>query len=147
MKLRKRGPEPTHDWPAIYKRWEASPLNLVKFCEKENLPYKYTHKVISDMEVIEQEANKMLTTRILNANSPKAALRLAQLLDSEDEKVIKSSSDSILDRSGHSVQALNLQVTNNTITQVLIAPILAAQAETVLNSFLGAKNADTESND
>lgn len=147
MKLRKPGPEPTHDWPAIYKRWEASPLNLVKFCEQEKLPYKYTHKVISEMERLEQEANTMLTTRILNASSPKAARKLVELLESEDEKVAKSSSDSILDRSGHSVQALNLQVTNQTITQVLIAPIFAGQGETITDSFLGEKIADTESND
>lgn len=147
MKLRKPGPEPTYPWPTLYTAWNKSPLNLLQFCEQEKLPYKYASKVFGEFDKANADADKALVTKILVSSSPKAARRLMQLLDSEDEKIQKSASDSILDRSGHSVQALNLQVTNNTITQVLIAPILAAQAENVIDSFLGPKNADTESND
>lgn len=134
-----------HDWPAIHKRWEASPLNLKKFCEQEGLPYKYTSKALSLIDKENEEADKALAKRIILSSSPRAARGLVRLLESDDEKIQLQASTGVLDRSGFSVQALNLQVTNQAITQVLIAPIFAGQGEKVVDSFLGASVADTES--
>jgi len=147
VKLRKPGPEPTYPWPTLHKEWEASPQTLRAFCAERNLPYEYTSKQFTKIDK-EQNADAIEKTKHILAQSlPGLARGLVELSRDEDKQVKLKAILGGLDRSGFSPQSVAIQVNNTTNTQVLIAPIFAGQGETITESFLGEKIADTESND
>ncbi len=147
MKKRKTGPEPIHNWPALHKEWEKSPLSLRAFTEQKAISYTYASKEFTKIDKEQNEEALTKTRHLLAQALPDFAKGLIELAQDEDKNIKLKAITSGLDRSGFSPQSVALQVNNVTNTQVLIAPIFAGQGEIIENSFLGSKNADTESND
>lgn len=145
MKLRKPGPEPIHDWPKLHEDWEASPLSLKKWTEEKQISYTMASREFAaiDREITQEAIAK--TQMLLAGSLPDFARGLIALSQDEDKAIKLKAIIGGLDRSGFSPQAINVQVTNNATVNVLSIPIFASTAEPLMNRFLGAKNADTES--
>lgn len=116
------------DWVKAKKKTKNLSLSL--WCQQRQIPYGPAAQKFKAM-------SQLLTGEVLALTAPRAAERLAQLIEDPDPELALRASTSTLDRSGFSPQQVAIQINNNVTQQVAIAPLFSADYSKKVNAFLG----------
>ncbi len=136
-----------HNWPELYKEFEAFGGYLRDFCDHKTLSYTYASKHFAAIDQ-ERNAQQIIRAKRKLANSaPKAAEKLEALLDSADESLRLKASTELLNKVGISSQTATVQVsTGNQLVdnRVQIQFFLPENDRKVLNPGIEARTIDVD---
>ncbi len=128
-----KGPEPTYNWGALLreylelKRVEPS-LTLKVWVTRKDMPYTWTSRQFALL-------SRQVAGETLAMLAPRAAERLGDFLDAQPEFALKAAT-AILDRAGHSPQAVTLTVNQQTNVQFAIPPLFSADYVQRVNKLI-----------
>lgn len=135
-----------HDWPLLYQEFglvqDRDPtVTLARYCDDKGLSYTNCSRHFADIS----EAIKVATESKLRKLAPKAVDRIGKIVDSKDDGLALKAGQAILDRAGHSPQAVTLNVQANAqANQALIIPPMFGQedADELKKLLGGSEEAD-----
>jgi hypothetical protein len=134
-----------YNWPDLYTKFlklqdeakdQGQHLSLETFCNDNNLSYTNSSRQFAELA-------RLLTGNKLALLAPKAAKKLGELLDVEDEAIQHKAATAILDRAGHSPAAIQVAIQNNVTNTIALPPIFPANYANELKDMLeGKKDGD-----
>ncbi len=107
-----------HQWPELYKEFEAFGGLLKDFCAHKSLSYTYACKKFTALEKVENEREIAKARKELAKEAVPTAKGLVELTKSADESIRLKAIDNLLNKVGISSQSAVVSVSSGNQTHI-----------------------------